>query len=108
MGLILLEGDQMNGIRWLLQMLTGIALVGFLGYHLVVTHITGGLEYEEVMKRFDELKLFYAVFVIMVVYHAFNGLKIIAKEYVGEKVGILFDFLLIIALAYGLFLLVTV
>jgi len=53
----------------------------------------------EVVRRFHELKLFYVVFVMIMTYHAFNGLKMIAIEY-GLRLGNLFYVLLIFAMVY--------
>jgi len=98
----------MKGLSWLLQLLTGLCLAFLVSYHFIVTHVVGGLQVEDVIRRFHEFKLFYAVFVVIVTYHAFNGLKIIAIEYGLRRLGNVFYVLLLLALMYGLFLLSTV
>ncbi len=64
----------------------------------MVTRMVGDLQIE-VVRRFHELKLFYVVFVMIMTYHAFNGLKMIAIEY-GLRLGNLFYVLLIFAMVY--------
>ena len=98
----------MKGLSWLMQLLTGLALIFLVSYHFIVTHITGSLEMDEVIVRFHELRLFYAVLLIIVAYHAFNGLRVIAVEYGLKKLGNAFYVLLLIVIVYGLFLLSTV
>ncbi|ADB58883.1 hypothetical protein [Archaeoglobus profundus] len=92
----------MKGLSWLLQLLTGIALVLFVTYHFVVTHITGSLAYEEVLQRLMSLKVFYVIFLLIVVFHAFNGLKVISEEY-GFKWSRIFYVVMVVAVAYGLY-----
>ncbi len=92
----------MKGLSWLFQLLTGIALVFFVVYHFVVTHIAGSLAYEEVLKRIVSLKIFYIVFLPIVAFHAFNGLKVISEEY-GFKWSRVFYIAMIVAIAYGLY-----
>ena len=98
----------MKGLSWLFQLLTGIALVGFVGYHFIATHIAGSMEYGEVLKRFNELKPFYVVFLVVVAYHAFNGLKIIAIELGKKGVSKMFYVLFAVAVLYGLGLLLSI
>ncbi len=92
----------MKGISWLLQLLTGIALVFFVCYHFLVTHITGSLAYEDVLVRLNEMKVFYVVFLLVVVFHAFNGLKVVSEEY-RFKWNKVFYVIMIVAVAYGLY-----
>jgi len=94
----------MKGLSWLFQLLTGIALVFFVAYHFIVTHITGSLEYADVVVRLNTLKVFYAVFLPLVAFHAFNGLKVIAEEY-GFKWAKVFYIPLILAVIYGFYVL---
>jgi succinate dehydrogenase hydrophobic anchor subunit len=92
----------MKGLSWLFQLLTGVALVFFVVYHFVVTHIVGSLAYEDVLERLVSLKAFYVIFLLIVVFHAFNGLKVISEEY-GLRWSKVFYIAMVVAIAYGLY-----
>ncbi|WP_457548511.1 succinate dehydrogenase [Archaeoglobus sp.] len=92
----------MRGLSWLFQLLTGLVLVFFVVYHFIVTHIAGSLAYEDVLKRIVSLKAFYIIFLLIVAFHAFNGLKVISEEY-GFKWSKVFYVAMVVAIAYGLY-----
>ncbi len=98
----------MKGLGWLMQLLTGLALTFLVTYHFLITHIFGSLQLNEVVARFHELKAFYAVLVLVVVFHAFNGLKIITIELGKKSLSNLFYVAMVLATAYGLFLLFSI
>jgi succinate dehydrogenase / fumarate reductase membrane anchor subunit len=81
-------GVQSRGaIHWLLQRVTGIALVFFLVLHTVMSHLTlppEGITYEWVAGRLANpyWKLLYLFFLILLVYHGLNGVWTIFQDYV--------------------------
>lgn len=66
---------------WLMQVTTGILMVFLVTYHFLVTHtVHGALRFESVAERFPELSLFYGVLLVVVCFHAFNGLRAILLD----------------------------
>ncbi len=98
----------MKGIAWFLQIITGALLFVFLGYHFVVTHITGTLEMKEALLRFSKLRGFYILLLLLASYHGFNGLAVIAEEYGKKGLKLIFYLLFLVVFAYGFYLLFTV
>lgn len=107
----------MEPVAWLLQMLTGILMVFLVTAHFILTHMTSheSLSYSNVVERVSqpEFKLFYAVLLLAVSFHAFNGLRaIILDTDAGMKrravitVSSMLGFIL--AFAYGIFLLFSI
>jgi succinate dehydrogenase / fumarate reductase, membrane anchor subunit len=84
-------------MHWLMQRVTGIALVVLLALHTIVTHYTlppEGLTFEWVAQRMTQpyWKLTYLFFLILCVYHGLNGIWIIVQDYVrrdGLRISIL-------------------
>ena len=98
----------MKGMAWLMQLLTGLALVFLVAYHFLITHIFGSLKLEDVVARFHELKAFYAVLLIVVAFHAFNGVSVIVEELGWKRFAKVFYAVMIVVIAYGMFLLISV
>jgi succinate dehydrogenase / fumarate reductase membrane anchor subunit len=77
---------------WLLQRVSGLFLAYFVIVHVVMLHFLreGEIDASGVVERLREsttMKAFYAVFVVLVVFHAFNGLRGIALDYVYSASG---------------------
>jgi len=97
-----------KGLGWLMQLLTGLALTFLVAYHFLITHIFGSLQLNEVVARFHELKAFYAVLLVVVTFHAFNGLSVIAEEIGRGRLAKAFYVVMAVVMAYGLLLLLSV
>ncbi|MET1124609.1 MAG: succinate dehydrogenase [Archaeoglobaceae archaeon] len=68
-------------LAWLLQILTGIAMVFLVTFHFLTTHaVEGALEYEKVAERFVVYSPIYVALLLVVVFHAFNGLRAILLD----------------------------
>ncbi len=98
----------MKGLAWLMQLLTGLALTILVAYHFLITHIFGSLQLEDVVARFHELREFYTILLIVVAFHAFNGLSVIVEELGWRKFTRIFYAIMVGVVAYGLFLLMSV
>lgn len=74
-----------GALRWLLQRVTGIALVLFLLAHFVVTHYYpgGDVTYQKVALRLADpyWKLFNLSFLVLALYHGVNGAWTILEDY---------------------------
>ena len=72
---------------WLLQRVTGPALLIFLGVHMFVTHFGGFhiLTFAKVAERFRTAPVFWttfdSLFLIFVVFHSLNGLRTIIYDF---------------------------
>ena len=71
---------------WLLQRASGLLLVYFVGVHLVVLHFlrTGPIDATTVAGRLQGSGFmlgFYAVFVMVVTFHAANGIRGVVLDY---------------------------
>ncbi len=104
-------------LAWLFQLLSGVALAVLITLHFYVTHMTShdALSYKEVIARLAsfEYKLMYALLLLFVSFHAFNGLRaIILDTNFGAKnrgfVNVLCFALFAIAFLYGLYLLAVI
>lgn len=93
---------RLNAVIWYLQRITGILLIIGLGIHFWVLHFankTGEYLYEEVAKRLSqpEWKVFYIVFLIVVIYHAMVGVRMILNDFrLPASVKSLFGFILFV------------
>ncbi|MEM0301779.1 MAG: succinate dehydrogenase [Archaeoglobaceae archaeon] len=100
-------------IAWVLQAITGIAMVFLITVHFFATHSAHDLlSYESAVERLKsfDYKLFYALLLIVVSFHAFNGLRAVILDTEGgmkrkRLVNVSIAMLAILAIAYGLFLL---
>jgi succinate dehydrogenase hydrophobic anchor subunit len=63
---------------------------------------------KDVLTRFYELRMFYVILLVVVAYHAFNGLRIITVELGRMRLSNVFYVVMILAVAYGLFLLFSI
>jgi len=63
---------------------------------------------KDVLTRFYELRMFYVILLVVVAYHAFNGLRIITIELGRRRLSNVFYVVMILAVAYGLFLLFSI
>jgi len=72
--------------NWLLQRVSGVALLVLLLGHFFIEHFAGGggLTYQAVAARFSSLgwKLFDLTFVIFALYHGINGIFMNIEDYV--------------------------
>jgi len=100
-------------LAWLLQAVTGLLMVILITVHFFVTHSAHDLlSYESVVERLSGFgyRLFYALLLLVVSFHAFNGLRaIILDTESGMKrkrlVNVSVFLIALVAVAYGLFLL---
>jgi len=71
-------------VGWILQMLTGLLLLGFVVFHLYITHMISehALEYNMVIERLSDpaIKAFYWIFLVSASFHGFNGLRAIVLD----------------------------
>jgi len=102
---------------WIFQMITGILLLGFVLFHLYITHLSSheALSYEQVVLRLSDptIKAFYWIFLIAVAFHAFNGLRaiILDTDFGGRNaraVNAITMLLFLAATAYGGLLLIAI
>ena len=103
-------------IAFFFQLVTGALLFVFVMYHLYVTHLAehDALSYEKVVERLANpgFKVAYFVFLVVVSFHAFNGLRaIILDTDFGARnkraVDVFCFALFLIATAYGSLLLIS-
>ena len=97
-----------GALRWLLQRVSGMALVVFLLIHFWVTHYFpgGDVTYQKVAARLADpyWKFFNLSFLVLALYHGVNGGWTILEDYLKE--GWWRVILLGLVLLAGLFLLV--
>jgi len=100
-------------LAWLFQVITGILMVFLITVHFLVTHSAHNLlSYESVIERLSRLdyRLFYALLLFVVSFHAFNGLRAVILDTEGgmrrkKLVNASVALVAVIMIAYGLFLL---
>ena len=104
-------------IAWILQMVTGLVMVVLVTVHFYVTHMVSheALEYAGVIQRISlpEYKVLYGILLLVVSFHAFNGLRAIVLDTdAGMRsrgaINILTMLMFIVALFYGLYLLMSI
>ncbi len=107
----------MEPVAWIFQMLTGLAMIVLVTIHFYVTHMLSheALRYTGVIQRLSlpEYKIMYAVLLLVVSFHAFNGLRAIALDTnAGMKsrgtINLLTTLMFLVAFFYGLYLLVSI
>lgn len=100
---------RLNAVIWYMQRLTGVFLVIVLAVHFWVLHFaneTGEYLYEEVARRlsYPGWKVFYVVFLGIVIYHAIVGVRMVVNDFrLPSSVRSLFSFVLLV-LGVGLFI----
>jgi len=100
-------------LAWVFQAISGIAMVFLITTHFLLTHSSHDLlSYDSVLYRMTnmEYKIFYALLLIFVTFHAFNGLRAIILDTEGgmRKKGAVNAVIVtatLIAIFYGLYLL---
>jgi len=104
-------------VAWLLQMVTGIVMVFLVTIHFYVTHMIShdSLRYQEVITRLNlpEYKAMYAILLLVVSFHAFNGLRAIVLDTTAglrsrKTINTLTTLMFLAAFFYGLYLLVSI
>ena len=107
----------MEPVAWIFQMPTGLAMILLVTLHFYVTHMTSheALKYAEVVSRVaqPEFKAMYAALLLVVSFHAFNGLKAILLDTTagmkGRKtINTLTILAFLLAFVYGLYLLFSI
>jgi succinate dehydrogenase / fumarate reductase, membrane anchor subunit len=94
-----------GALRWLLQRVTGIALLIFLLTHFIITHYypVGEITFAKVAARLSQpdWKFFNLAFLILCLYHGVNGGWSILEDYLkkGWFRLTLFGIMLIVALS---------
>lgn len=83
-------GSGRNGaFEWLFQRVTGVALAVILGVHFVLLHYmgTGNVTYETAAPRLASpyYKSLQLLFLVLALYHAMNGIKIVIDDYVHKS-----------------------
>jgi succinate dehydrogenase / fumarate reductase membrane anchor subunit len=75
-----------GAFEWLAQRVTGVALVVILAVHFILLHYTGGgpVTYDTVAPRLADpyYKALQLLFLVMGLYHAMNGVKLLIDDYV--------------------------
>ncbi len=104
-------------VAWLLQMLTGLLMILLVTAHFYLTHMTShdALRYAEVVERVSqpEFKVLYAVLLLVVSFHAFNGLRAILLDTTAGMrrrgaVSAFTTLAFIAAFLYGIYLLFSI
>lgn len=77
--------------EWLFQRVSGVALVVLLGLHFILIHYTGEagpVTYDKVAPRLAEplYKAWELLFLVLALYHAMNGVKLVIDDYVHGSV----------------------
>lgn len=107
----------MEPIAWLLQMLTGLLMILLVTVHFYVTHMVShdALSYSEVVSRVEkpEFQMLYALLLLVVSFHAFNGLRAILLDTSGgmRKKGAVTAITMlgfVAAFGYGIYLLFSI
>lgn len=78
----------MSKLFWVAQVVSGGLLLVVLGAHLLMNHTTGGLlDYHGVVQNFRNpwFLTLESFFLIVVLYHAFNGLRAVVMDYVRSE-----------------------
>ncbi len=73
--------------EWLFQRVSGVALVLLLGFHFILIHFTGDpgpVTYDKVAPRLASplYKAWELLFLVLALYHAMTGLKLVLDDYV--------------------------
>ncbi|MEM4472011.1 MAG: succinate dehydrogenase [Archaeoglobaceae archaeon] len=100
-------------IAWVFQAFSGFVLILLITTHFLLTHSSHGLlSYESVVERMrdQQYKIFYALLLIFVTFHAFNGLRAIILDTESgmrnkRMINLLTFILAILMVIYGLYLL---
>ena len=107
----------MEPLTWILQMFTGLIMILLVTIHFYVTHMTSheALKYAEVVSRVaqPEFKAMYAVLLLVVSLHAFNGLRAILLDTSAgmrrrKAINIFTTLAFLLAFIYGLYLLFSI
>lgn len=107
----------MEPVAWLLQMITGILMALLVAIHFYVTHLVSheSLRYHEVVERLSlpEYRVMYGILLLIVSFHAFNGLRAIALDTGGGMRGrgainLLTMLMFLVAFLYGIYILINV
>ncbi len=103
-----------GAFEWLFQRVSGVVLLVILGLHFILLHYTGGgpVTYEAVAPRLADpyYKGLQLLFLVLGLYHAMNGIKLVIDDYVhreGWRI-LLTSLNWVVCLAFGLFGAVTV
>ncbi len=109
--------DVLEPVAWIFQLLSGLGLAVLVSIHFYTTHMTSheALSYSEVIARLAriEYRIMYALLLLFVAFHAFNGLRVIILDTdLGARNrslinGICF-MLFVAAFLYGLYLLAVI
>jgi succinate dehydrogenase / fumarate reductase membrane anchor subunit len=100
---------------WIFQLISGLILALLVTFHFFETHLVShsAMDYENVVARLTDIphKVMYAVLLLSVSFHAFNGLRAILLDtnFGAENtrsVNIILFFAVFVAFAYGLLLLI--
>jgi len=104
-------------VAWLFQIISGLVLAALVAIHLYVTHYAtpDALAYDNVVGRFRDagFRAMYAIFLLAVTFHAFNGVRaIILDTDFGARntriVNLTLLLLFVAAFVYGLFLMFSI
>ncbi|WP_230972346.1 succinate dehydrogenase [Archaeoglobus neptunius] len=107
----------MEPVAWILQMLTGLIMVVLVTVHFYVTHMIShdALEYSAVVERVSSpvFQGMYALLLLVVSFHAFNGLRaIVLDTNAGMRsrgtINVLTTLMFLVAFFYGLYLLISI
>jgi succinate dehydrogenase hydrophobic membrane anchor protein len=99
---------------WLFQRVSGAVLVILLGIHFIILHYTGSgvVTYDAVAPRLADpyYKALQLLFLTLGLYHAMNGIKMVADDYVHSQGWrtLIISALWVVTLAFGIFGALTV
>jgi succinate dehydrogenase / fumarate reductase, membrane anchor subunit len=84
-----LGSSRSGGFEWLGQRVTGVALVVILAVHFILLHYTGHgpVTYDTVAPRLADpyYKALQMLFLVLGLYHAMNGVKLLIDDYVHSS-----------------------
>lgn len=79
-----------GAFEWFFQRVSGVALVALLGLHFILIHYTGEpgpVTYDKVAPRLASplYKAWELLFLVLALYHAMNGVKLVIDDYVHNS-----------------------
>ncbi len=110
-----MDTKKLEPIAFIFQLFSGILLAVFVASHIYITHLNEeALKYESVVERLSNstIKVIYFLFLVIVCFHAFNGLRaILLDTNFGKRnarmVNLLCLIISIVSILYGATLLIS-
>jgi succinate dehydrogenase / fumarate reductase membrane anchor subunit len=101
------ETSNRGAIAWLLQRISAVLLFFLIIFHYITYHFisTGAPEWESVILKMQSpwFNLLQFLFLILALYHGFNGVWMVVEDYLHSKFWRILIFSIIIVLGSSLF-----